>query len=82
MQALRISPRSAMTALQSAASAVPIQKQSPAPQTMTMTKETTHQSNLRTTGLLLFREPGSGQKITTLGGGNLSACECDYPGFA
>ncbi len=71
-----------MTAFQSAANAVPIQNPSPAPQTMKMTKGTTHQSNLRTAGLLLFRDPGGGQKIATLGGGNLSLCECDDLGFA
>ncbi len=82
MQALRISPRSAMTAFQSAANAVPIQKPSPAPQTMKMTKGTAHQSNLRTADLLLLSEASSGQQVATLGGFNLSACDCDYLGFA
>lgn len=82
MQALRISPRSALTAFQSAANAVPIQKPSPAPQTMKMTKGTIHQSNLRTAGLLLFCKGGCGQQIAALGGGNLSPREHNDLGFA
>lgn len=82
MQALRISPRSATTAFQSAANAVPIQKPSPAPQTMKMTKGTSHQSNLRTAGLVLFGVASGGQQIAALGGGNLRLCECDDLGFA